>query len=154
MISKGAIYAEQAYAQGKMLDHSEWFSILPRGITPSDIDMVLDNRGRMIFVELTTKYEMFEDLSTGQRILHEGLAKCGKHVSVLGWHDVPSSRQINTFSDISKVSLMFACDGKIATLNGFTNFDWQVLVKWWFNLEPDSGPDATLKSLRGEYRKQ
>ena len=51
---RGGIYREAAYALGKMLNHSEWYGKLARGITASDIDFVIDANGRIIFGELSS----------------------------------------------------------------------------------------------------
>jgi len=52
---RGEIIAEQAYAQGKMLDHSGWTGFLPRNITPSDIDMVIANGQSMMLIEWSSR---------------------------------------------------------------------------------------------------
>lgn len=55
MISNpGSIRNLERYKQ--LYEHSKWYGLLPRGITPSDIDVVFDFklRARMLFCEFTT----------------------------------------------------------------------------------------------------
>lgn len=106
-MTRGAICHQQAYAQGKMLDHSGWSGLLERKITPSDIDMVVESGGYFVFAELSSRYASWREISIGQRRLYHSLIvnNPGRHVCVLLKHSVKSSRQIRTDKDIDSASL-------------------------------------------------
>jgi hypothetical protein len=103
--SGGHIFAPEAYAQGKMLDSSSWHGKLPRGITPSDIDLVFDNNGKCLFCELSRHCTEWPQIECGQRWLYESLVKRG-HVAVLLKHSAPLDRPIDTLKDIESFSVM------------------------------------------------
>lgn len=108
-MTRGSIYCEQAYAQGKMLDNSKWK--LPRNITPSDIDIVFDDtqHGRVLFVELTSSHTTWNTVSTGQRLLYSGLVirGCNRVFASLAKHTVPINLQIDTRNDITHFQVMY-----------------------------------------------
>ena len=130
-MTTGAIICEQAYAQGKMLDNSKWQ--LPRGITPSDIDMVFDDRryGRILFVELSRLHLTWNTVPVGQRKLHAGLVSAGynKVFSCLAKHNVPPQLQIDTRNHIEHFQIMyFAALLGFATSKVFTGDLWPLFV--------------------------
>ena len=105
-IKPGAIHSLEAYAQGKMLDHSGWYGILPRGITPSDIDTVFDNKGDILFCELSRHHPIWSDLSRGQLMLYfNAIGPVSKHFAVLLKHSV-DGRQIDTMKDVDSFHVM------------------------------------------------
>lgn len=125
--SGGAIICREAYAQGKMLDHSCWH--LARGVTPSDIDMVVESYGCFLFAELTKGGCDWNSLKTGQRILYDSLAKIpGNHVVCLARHSVPSGEHVNTYQDIEAAAVRWACGKKSLLLEAS---QWRVLVTEW-----------------------
>lgn len=128
----GKVYCELAYAQGKMLDNSGWAAVLPRGITPSDIDFVFDNNGSIIYGELSSSCILWEELATGQRRLYWSLIRGTRHIAVLCRHVVAQDTQIDTRSDVIGFSVMYDCDGKMATQTYRGNSVWQNMVKRWF----------------------
>lgn len=139
---KGSILVEQAYAQGKMLDSSGWFGVLPRGITPCDIDHVFDNNGHMIFLEITSQWRTWEEFKEhcfGQWSVYKSLVIFGqsRHVSVLWFHAIPINVQINTFRDCESFSVMWMqChdDRKRMTVSPAVGGDkWPGFVKLWFS---------------------
>src|SRR5687768_15001960 len=105
-MSRGAIYNEQAYAQGKMLDHSEW-KLLPRKITPSDIDMCFDNRGWLLLCELSSKTPNWSDIPKGQFWLYKSMTAKSRTIAALLKHNV-KDRQIDTLNDIQSFQVMLA----------------------------------------------
>lgn len=125
--SGGAIMCREAYAQGKMLDHSSWN--LARGVTPSDIDMVVESHGCFLWAELTRNGCDWGSLSTGQRMLYDSLAKIpGNHAVCLARHSVPRGELVNTYSDIEAAAVRWACGTKALILDGE---QWKVLVTEW-----------------------
>lgn len=109
----GEIRRELAYAQGKMIDHSGLGNHLPRGITPSDIDMVLDNAGQIMFVEVSTRTCDWSALPTGQRRLYESLVKNSpRQRAVLCHVSSEPGKQIDTHKDVLSFSVM-SFDGVI-----------------------------------------
>lgn len=134
MPTDGAIYCEQAYAQGKMLDSSGWSGFLPRTITPSDIDHVFDNAGRMVFTEFSSKTSDWGKLPVGQRLLYENLLKSsgGRHVAALCQHNTPKDKQIDTRKGVIAFSLMRCRDGSVHWTEPFGGDRWDKFVKSWF----------------------
>lgn len=125
--SGGAIICREAYAQGKMLDHSGWH--LSRGVTPSDIDMVVESYGCFLWAELTKNACDWGSLKTGQRILYDSLAKIpGNHVVCLARHSVPTGELVDTFNDIEAAAVRWASGTKALLLDGD---QWRVLVAEW-----------------------
>lgn len=134
----GAILSEEAYALGKMLDHSAWQRgdrILPRGITGSDIDFVLDNAGYEILGEMSRTANEWKEISSGQRRTYEDNIKWGApHVAVLCRHNVnlDERRTISPKLDVVSFQPML-CDyglvvGRVYEGNGL----WQAFVESWF----------------------
>lgn len=157
-VARGAIYAEQAYALGKMLDHSCWQESekscwqknaprLPRLITPSDLDtvfcrllhdpfavpLILDNAGRMIFAELSSWSQDWRLLSDGQFKLYRGLLD-GPHCAVLCCHNVAPEdhKKICTRHDIISFQPMVWDHGAVIGRSLPTNALWQQFVFNWF----------------------
>ena len=125
--SGGGIICREAYAQGKMLDHSAWN--LSRSVTPSDIDMVVDSRGCFLWAELTRKSCDWNNLSTGQRVMYDSLSKIpGNHIVCLARHSVPSGELIDTYRDIKEVAVRWACGSKSLLMDAE---QWRRLVTEW-----------------------
>lgn len=145
---RGAIYNLDAYEQGKMLDSSSWNGFLPRMITPSDIDHVFDNSGRMLFVEFSKDYlkRTWGDVKKGQRLIYERLVMDGngKHVAVLCYHNVPNGRQVDTRTDIEHFQAMyFNCHLRDVRYSDIRNgCEWEQFVKQWFD-----NPEVVLNTL-------
>lgn len=136
---RGAIRSLAAYAQGKMLDHSAWSGVLPRNITPSDIDMCLDNDGNILYCELSRNADGWigpdgkthSRIGYGQMLLYfNAIGPISKNLSVLLHHSVPTDRAINTLADIECFQVMVR--------NGDERLfcpkwhDWQKFVTSWF----------------------
>lgn len=105
---RGAVNHEQAYAQGKMLDHSGWSNLLPRHITPSDIDAVFANGREMLLIELSSSAREWAEISKGQLRLYQDivLASEGRLWAVLCHHKTPSNQKILTDTDIVSFQVM------------------------------------------------
>ena len=155
---RGAIHAEQAYALGKMLDHSSWQKgdrRLPRNITASDLDMpsvpmVFDNRGRMIFCELSRTRTAWSNLQFGQRFLYENLLNGTPHCAVLCCHEIDAEqgRRIDSRHDITAFQMMVADVGGIATWKTIKgNNHWQDFVFSW--MENEQGPLNVRRRILG-----
>jgi hypothetical protein len=134
----GAILSEEAYALGKMLDHTAWQRgdrVLPRGITGSDIDFVLDNNGHEIIGELTRTWSEWKEVTSAQRRVYEGLVRWGApHVAVLCRHEVnPDERRaISPKLDVASFQPML-CDHRLVVGRVFRgNALWQAFVESWF----------------------
>lgn len=129
--SGGAILIEEAYAAGKMLDHSEWQNILPRGITPSDIDMFIESHGMFLWCELKYGYCRWNNLSVGQRIAFRKLmfSNPRKHFICLLTH-LCDNIQINTVTDIESVYLYLAKERVLFELS-IPFGKWPDFVAWF-----------------------
>jgi hypothetical protein len=112
----GDIRSVQAYQQGKMLQNGGWHGILPRNITPSDIDLVFDDRnhGRIMFCEVSRKSH-WSECDYGQRTLYEALVRLGARrvFCALLTHNVSPVKNIDTTKDIVSYNLMFYLNGNI-----------------------------------------
>ena len=144
---RGWIFAEDAYAQGKMLNHGGWNGVLPRRITPSDIDIVFDNVGQIIFGELSRSRSCWQQTAPGQRLVYENLIKTGAHCACLCRHSVPASIQIDTRCDIDTFQIMIWDYGFVYSkiLSGAS---WQKFVTAWFR--GLDGPLFVRRKLLGQ----
>lgn len=125
--SGGKILCADAYAQGKMLDHSGWS--LARGITPSDIDFFVESSGCFLWAEFSRDCFDLECLSRGQQLAYTRLARRPNADAVaVCRHSVPTSRQINTARDVETCTVYFASGTKSVLL---CNDQWQQLVPKW-----------------------
>jgi hypothetical protein len=125
--SGGKILSVEAYAQGKMLDHSGW--ILARGITPSDIDFFVESSGCFLFAEFSRDCNSIDCLSRGQELAYTRLARRPNADAVaVCRHSVPKDRQIDTALDVESCTVYFASGTKSVLLN---NEQWQQLVTKW-----------------------
>lgn len=136
--SGGGVLSEKAYAQGKMLNHSGWNNVLPRGITPSDVDMFFDNAGSILYCEISKHHRDWCELDEkayGQSLGYKNIIEGTKNLAVLCRHDVDRDRQINTLTDISSFHVRafdFAKNKIIETSVVFDNKWWQAFVLSWF----------------------
>lgn len=129
----GGIRCPEAYAQGKMLDHSWWSGQMRGRITPSDIDMVVESHGCLLVCEITRDAESWNDLKAGQRILLMNVARLpGTHCVAILRHGLMSiSKEINTATDIVEATVYFDSGSKSVVLDGDAWRDFAVL--WTFN---------------------
>jgi len=137
-VNRGAVHAELAYAQGKMLNHSGWHGFLPRSVTPSDVDMFFDNRGRILYCEISRNYSDWVGLAAsprgkGQVLGYQNIIRRTKHLAVLCSHSVPTNRQIDTRNDIHSFQVMTPTENfaltRVVVGNGF----WQKFISDWFD---------------------
>lgn len=115
--SRGQVRHMGAYTQAKLLVSDTWD--LPAFITPSDIDLVFDNRGHFLACEFARHESSWHELKRGQREVYEALAKKGcltalcKHSVPIP--EIPPMRLINTRDDVETVEFMWwdALEGKM-----------------------------------------
>ena len=135
---RGRIFAEEAYALGKMLDHSGWQN-LPRKITPSDFDMIFDNDGAILFCELSSSSSEWKKLSAGQRWAYQSAIRYRVRwfpcLAVLCRHNLnpETGRKIDTMNDVIAFQVMLHdFDFRVSRLiKG--NEHWQKFVTAWFS---------------------
>lgn len=127
MTNRGSIYHEEAYAQGKMLNHDSW-NFLPRKITPSDIDMCFDNGAWLLVCELSSQATKWGEIKYGQRLLYKSLTVRSRVIAALLRHNV-KDRQIDTLKDIDSFQVMVA--GK--TTRVFDGEKWRRFVESFFD---------------------
>jgi hypothetical protein len=156
IIKRGEIHVEDAYAQAKMLDNSGWQDrekyghlVLPRFITPSDIDFVvsngnviqipfyLDDNGKIIYCELMRSHTSIEwkDLRRGQKLGYHNMIVSSPHCAVLCRHEVSPEmgRKIDTRKDILEFQVVVYDFGFITTKVYKGNDQWQRFVLKWFS---------------------
>jgi hypothetical protein len=126
----GGIRCPEAYAQGKMLDHSWWSEKMRGRITPSDIDMVVESYGCFLWCEISRDKETIAEMSRGQRILLTNLCQlAGVHcVAVLRHGLMSGSKQIDTANDIQSATVYFDRGSGVATL---TPDEWRQFACGW-----------------------
>jgi len=126
---RGEIHSQEAYALGKMVDSSSWS--LPRGITPSDIDLVFDNAGDMLACELSRKTFLWSELPVGQRLVYERfvLNGCARHIAAVCKHNVAPEfgRKIDSRNDVVQFQLMVYMEGNLVMSN--VRDDWPEFVE-------------------------
>lgn len=110
--SGGKILCEEAYAQGKMVNSEAWSDLLPRGITPSDADLIFDSNGKILMTELSRTKRRWRDIARGQFILYQNFIMAGRGdiVAALAKHSV-HGRAICSVSDIDSFQVMFLHQG-------------------------------------------
>lgn len=149
----GSVILEEAYALGKMLDHSGWNGLLRDHITPADIDipgvpMVFDNKGAIIFADLTRSYLSWDKVLVGQWLLYEALAHHGPHCSILCKHSVTpqTGRKINTLLDVEQFQVM-VWDFEPVLSPVYDGTRWQHFVTLWVN--KSYGPSKIRRHILG-----
>lgn len=131
--TSGKILSEEAYAQGKMLDNSEWGDVLPRGITPSDVDLVFDNKRHLLVCEVSRITNRWEEIATGQREMYSSIVLRDRAMAAIVKHSIPVDRQIKTASDIESFSVMFKTQyGGISFTETFPGTGWVGFVKKFY----------------------
>jgi hypothetical protein len=130
----GTILVEKAYALGKMAESSSWYGLLRTGITPCDIDLCFDNNGKMIFGELSSHTDTWNDISYGQRKVYEGAIAHQPHCAVLCKHSIKPEmdRAIDTRFDVEKFQVML-WDFEFVLSPTYDGKYWETFVKWWVN---------------------
>jgi len=137
-VTPGSIFSQEAYALGKMLDHSSWWRDppkLPRGITPSDTDyppipLCFDNNGWVLWCELSSSFSAWHQVQTGQKWLYESILRNSQHFGVLCQHNVrpEMQRPINTRYDIQSFQVMLWDFGYVRSNVITGNGMWQKFV--------------------------
>lgn len=120
----GKIFSEQAYARAKMLDNSGWLNVLPRGSTPSDLDVILDsqghitenttvidNKGNVVFIEYNTSKSHWEDISYGQRLAYQNILLPKPKYAILAHVQPRVGQPIDTLRDVIDFQVMAMKDG-------------------------------------------
>jgi len=130
----GSIIVEEAYALGKMMESNGWSGLLRNGITPSDVDLVFDNNGKILFCDFSIKYDDWERAICGQRWLYESFIKSAPHCAVLCKHSVKPDlfRKIDTLRDVERFQAM-VWDFERVLSPIFDGAYWQRFVTMWVN---------------------
>lgn len=133
----GGIQCPDLYARAKMLNNTGWLNKLPRGITPSDIDLVFENKGRTLLVELSPTIRDWKFVAAGQRGVYETqvLQQRGACASVIARHETEYDKYIDTLRDIKDWELMYWDSDRSAPayrVYGPEDGTWEEFVLWWF----------------------
>lgn len=135
MAKRGAIRQMDVYLQSKLLDHSPWDGRLPRKITPSDIDIVFDNAGSLLFCELKLVAPgdsgSFWNLEVGQQRLFQSLLEGTTHQLAILYHSTPPSIQIDTRNGINAFRIV-TWEGVPREQDVRPGKDWPDYVESWF----------------------
>lgn len=128
----GAIYCEEAYAQGKMLESSQWDERLPRGITPSDADLIFDNRGYLLFCEFSSEHTEWSQVKLGQKLLYESIVAHERATAALCKHSVGRDKKIDTYGDVDSFQVMFCDKCELRVGKVIEGHRWPKFVIEWF----------------------
>jgi hypothetical protein len=121
-MSPGKIKIEDAYAQGKMLDHSGWNGKFkqPNGQF-SDVDWIYDSGGYIAFGELKYGCCRWDELPLGQLLLFKHLVRNTDHVVVLCSHSTPAHLQIDTYNAVEEYAFTFWRDSVRVQTSAFNH---------------------------------
>lgn len=135
-----------ALIRSKALDHSGWKDELPRGILPSDVDAAIDDNGRILQWEISTRTARWDELSVGQRKLQQNYVAAAKglivsalvHVEKKGktgdWKTLDDLLPlINTHDDVLGYSVMQWENGRTKERGPFPGESWVAFVHGWFS---------------------
>jgi len=142
MTAVGDIHSLDAYIRGKLLDHSSWQKgerVLRDGITPSDVDVVWDNRGYAILGELSSQFSEWRSLDTGQRQTYEALIVGDRHVAALLRHHgaVYNGKKIDSRFDVVAFQIMLWHGGRFHVSEVFLGHErWSRFVFRWYENSP------------------
>jgi hypothetical protein len=136
LMATGEIFSKEAYARGKLVESSGWSGKLPRGGTPSDIDLVFDNWGHILLVELNSRSALWSSCSIGQRRLYESLVLAGNGWTwavCCHWKQPDDTKYISSYDDVLAFQLMTLKRRSIVyhdVIEGAS--EWQRFVPFWF----------------------
>ncbi len=128
----------EQYRAAKMLDHRGWNLILPRGITPSDVDAVVELGGKILMMEYKFGSPYWEDVPTGQRIMYKTFVQLGKGdiVAVACRHRQPDEKQlIDSIKDVLSFQPMVWTPDGIDILCWQPGEEWPNFIKTYFGIE-------------------
>jgi hypothetical protein len=147
----GSILQPEAYAQSKMLEHGSWYPQLPRGITPSDIDVWYADGAWFLLCENKRIRELpWTKLPKGQRMAYEDLvgATRGQALAVLWCHNVPVDEPVDSMLDCESFIVLSSAGGRpprfTARLAGSM---WPGFVALWY-ASPQKMRDACVELAR------
>ena len=142
---RGEVRHRARFAQ--QIEHNGWCDVLPRSITPSDIDVVFDNmmRSRTLFCEFSSAVFLWDGKEKGQRYLYQQLLKTNNYQNacVLCHHNVPIEKNVNSLRDVVSFHVMRANRGLIYFLpsesEAFPGTLWVDFVNSFYGLENNWG---------------
>lgn len=144
-MADGSIRLEHAYAQGKMLNHANWYGYLKDYSTFIDHDMVRDIGGRVFeYVELkrgdrSGKPFSLSDMNGGQRFHYQSLLLNSSHgklnILVTATHDTPVNLEIDTREHVFAFRVAYA-------LNGFIDESIAMPNEYWHRFNRDIEADG------------
>jgi hypothetical protein len=145
MERRGEVRHPARFAQ--QVVHAGWNGVLPRKITPSDIDVVFDNKllARTLFCEFSCVAALWRDKEYGQQCLYQQLLKTNnyRNGSVLCYHRIPVEKNVNSFTDVISFHVMRANRGFVYFLPSetetFPGTIWVDFVKSFYDLENNWG---------------
>lgn len=141
MKQRGVVKHRARFAQ--QVEHDGWCDVLPRNITPSDIDVVFDNmlRSRTLFCEFSSAVSLWSGKENGQRYLYQQLLKTNNYQNgcVLCHHNIPVGKNVNSLRDVVSFQVMRADKGVVYFMpsesKSFQGTLWIEFVKSFYGLE-------------------
>lgn len=136
---RGSIHNREAYLREKTLDHSGWLALLPRNITPSDIDAAVDDAGRILLIEMSCVTCDWNDIPDGQHNLYRSLVRAGRGLitAVIAQHRTTTGRDIDTVDNVIGFTVMYHQPGDLLAINDIRyntylgNDNWRKFIQEW-----------------------
>lgn len=147
----GSIIREEAYCLGKVLESSGWNGLLRDKITPSDIDLIFDNRGSILFADFSIQCDRWEEVKAklrGQYMAYEAAVAHGPHCAAICKHSVKPDllRKIDTLRDVERFQVMVWDYGPVLS-PVYDGAYWQHFVTFWVNIP--HGPQHLRRHILG-----
>ena len=119
-----------------MLDHSRLSALLLGGVSPMDIDAILDHNGTLLAMEFSSKDDIWAALPAGQRRTYEAFVRNGRgrQWAALVRHRAPQEEGglIDTLDLVSFQLMRWGGDEGVVTSKVYPGKDWGAFVKsWW-----------------------
>ena len=126
--------------RAKDLDNSGWYGILTRKIYPSDVDMIIsdnqggvvvDNGGRILFVEYSSNAQHWEQVKKGQRLLYRNIVRNGKgsqFAALCYLRHRPVEERWDTVNDVLSFEIMYWAQDEVQVVYSANGKAWSQAV--------------------------
>jgi hypothetical protein len=135
-MADGTIYNREKYIKSKTFDHSGWAGYIPRGATPSDVDIVWDDNGKFLFGESKFGKFSWEDLSIGQRRLYKNLLFALKYPErsaiLLMNYSYNVDKDINTLDDCESFHVVRVINSQLKVSKEYDGKELKDFVAAWY----------------------
>jgi hypothetical protein len=153
----------ELFASSKLIDYTQINCIMPRGIEPSDIDMIIDNKGCMLLGDFKNHRRGWFELETGQRRLfqnflrlplYDGQGAAYRAMVVILHHTpeftgvirgVPAIRIIDDLIEFQWIRYKRRPNGLFLTVSKWIpGYCFKDFVEWWFDFTCEKAKQLTI----------